>query len=168
MAADVDRELGREHPLRILVAEDSRVNQLVVGAQLERLGYHPDFVGDGSEAIEAVLRQPYDLVLMDSHMPRVDGIAAAREILTRVAPERRPVIVSLTADLSEADERAAREAGMAARLAKPLVAEQLVEILRSVRPLDVDARAEARGRADATPVAEAGAPLDLALLEAYD
>ena len=168
MAADVDRELGREHPLRILVAEDSRVNQLVVGAQLERLGYHPDFVGDGAEAIEAVLRQPYDLVLMDSHMPRVDGIAAAREILTRVAPERRPVIVSLTADLGEADERAAREAGMAARLAKPLVAERLVEILRSVRPLGVDARAEASGRAGAPPVGKAVAPRDLARLEAYD
>ena len=168
VAQDVDRELGSEHPLRILVAEDSSVNRLVVGAQLERFGYRPDFVGDGAEAIEAVLRQPYDLVLMDSHMPRIDGITATREILTRLAPERRPVIVSLSADVSEADERAAREAGMVARLPKPLVAERLVEILRSVRPLEARSRAQATVGTNAKPAEEAVAPVDLELLDGYD
>ena len=142
------------------------MNQIVVRAHLERVGYHPDLVGDGAEAIEAVLRQPYDLVLMDSHMPGVDGITATREILARLAPERRPAIVSLSADLGEADQRAAREAGMVARLAKPLVAERLVEVLRSVRPLVGDSRAHVKP--SARPTEEAVTRVDLELLGDYD
>lgn len=58
VAPTFDPTLGHKHPLRILVAEDSSVNQLVARALLERLGYQPDVVGDGAEAIEAVVRQP--------------------------------------------------------------------------------------------------------------
>ena len=159
-------DLASEHPLRVLVAEDSHVNQIVLRAHLERVGYHPDLVGDGAEAIEAVLRQPYDLVLVDSHMPGVDGITATREILARLAPERRPAIVSLSADLGEADQRAAREAGMVAHLAKPLVAERLVEVLRSVRPLVGDSRAHVKPSAG--PTEEAVTRVDLELLGGYD
>ncbi len=161
-----DRELAGEHPLRILVAEDSPVIQVLLRAQLECLGYHPDLVADGAEAIEAALRQPYDLVLMDSHMPDVDGITAAREILARLAPERRPAIVSISADVGEAHRRTAREAGMMACLSKPLMVERLVEILRSVRPLGVGSHAPIE--ASAAPTEEAVTPVDLELLDGYD
>ncbi len=168
-APTFDPTLGRDHPLRILVAEDSSVNQLVARAQLERLGYQPDFVGDGAEAIEAVLRQAYDLVLMDSNMPRMGGIEATREIMARVPAERRPVIVSVSADVSEADQRAAREAGMVDRLPKPLDAERLAEVLRSVRPVQAGAREQVASPPPAPPrPAEAPAaptPVDAEVLD---
>ena len=142
----LDATLGREHPLRILIAEDSSANQLVVRSMLERLGYQPDVVGDGAEAIEAVLRQSYDVVLMDNHMPRVDGIAATREICARLSSARRPAIISVSADVSEFDQRAAAEAGMVGRISKPVAAERLVQALRRVQPLGAHARPAAGAR----------------------
>src|SRR5205814_2295855 len=65
--------------LRILVAEDNLVNQRVAALMLERLGYRADLVADGQQAVAAMLAQDYDLVLMDLHMPRLDGLAAARQ-----------------------------------------------------------------------------------------
>src|SRR5690606_14252627 len=67
-------------PLRVLVAEDNAVNQLVVKTMLQRLGYRPDVVGDGCEAVEALARQHYDVVLMDLHMPIMGGLEATRAI----------------------------------------------------------------------------------------
>jgi len=75
-AADhgVHRTLGRRLPLRILVAEDNAVNQMVAVRLLERLGYRPDVAANGVEVIEALERQPYDLVLLDVQMPEMDGL----------------------------------------------------------------------------------------------
>src|SRR5207244_9212516 len=68
-----------ESGLRILLAEDNPVNQRVAELMLTRLGHHIDVVADGAEALRAILAGDYDLVLMDLHMPRLDGLAATRE-----------------------------------------------------------------------------------------
>ena len=69
-----------ERLLRILVAEDNTVNQLVIRGILAHFGHHVDIVADGNEAFSAVQRTPYDLVLMDIHMPEMDGVEATRMI----------------------------------------------------------------------------------------
>lgn len=124
--------LGEEHPLRILVAEDSAVNQKVIQRLLERLGYQPDFANDGAAAVETVLRQPYDLVLMDLHMPVMDGLTAGRTIFLQMPADNRPVVVALTANGTPADRQACADVGMDAYLLKPVRPEQLVDILRAV------------------------------------
>jgi signal transduction histidine kinase/DNA-binding response OmpR family regulator len=111
---------GEEHPLRILIAEDNLVNQKVAVAMLRRLGYGADVVADGAEAVAAVAARQYDVVLMDLHMPELDGIGAMQQIRGAVAPERRPRIIAVTANALEEDREASLAAGMDDYLSKPL------------------------------------------------
>jgi CheY-like chemotaxis protein len=112
--------LGEEHPLAILVAEDNPVNQRVALLMLQRLGYRADVAANGREALEAVERQRYDLVLMDVQMPEMDGLQAAREIRARFAAEVRPRIVAMTANASTTDRDECFAAGMDDFLTKPV------------------------------------------------
>ncbi|HSD57967.1 MAG TPA: ATP-binding protein, partial [Methanotrichaceae archaeon] len=82
--------------LRILLAEDNPVNQKVMLRMLNKLGYSADVVADGKEVLQALERQPYDLVLMDVQMPEMDGIEATREIRQKW-PATGPKIVAITA-----------------------------------------------------------------------
>jgi CheY-like chemotaxis protein len=118
----------------ILVAEDNPVNQKVTLLQLRNLGYTADVVADGSEAITALRRRPYALVLMDAQMPTIDGMEATRRI--RAAERagepgfgRRVPIVAMTANAMSGDREACLAAGMDDYLAKPVKPDSLRELL---------------------------------------
>ena len=127
--------MADRHPLRILVAEDTGVNQQVILGMLARLGYQADLATNGVEAVEAVRRAPYDLVLMDLHMPELDGLDAMRQIFAECAVGRRPRIVALTASVFDEDRDACLAAGMDDFLSKPMGKGKLESVLLRARPL---------------------------------
>ena len=125
-----DSGVALRHPLRILVVEDNAVNQRVAMRLLERFGYRPDVAANGAEAVEAVLRQPYDLVFMDVQMPVMDGLEATRQI-RRLHPDGTgPRIVAMTADAMSDDRERCLDAGMDDFIAKPVRAEALLAVLQ--------------------------------------
>jgi PAS domain S-box-containing protein len=121
--------------LRILLAEDNAMNQKVALRLLEQLGYRADVASNGREAIEALERQPYDVVLMDVQMPELDGLDATRQIVERWPEETRPHIVAMTANALPEDREACFAAGMNDYVAKPIRAEELVAALKRAKPL---------------------------------
>ncbi|MGY4560950.1 PAS domain S-box protein [Thermostichus sp. MS-CIW-32] len=130
-----DATLASRYPLQILVAEDNPVNQKVIRLMLERLGYRPDIVGNGLEAVQALRLRPYDLVLMDMQMPELDGLAATRRIRAELPPERQPHIVVLTANVFSEGRAAAEAAGVDGYLTKPLEPAALVRVLQGSLPI---------------------------------
>jgi signal transduction histidine kinase/CheY-like chemotaxis protein len=115
-----DAPLRNAGSLKVLVAEDNVVNQRVVLKLLEKLGVHADLVTDGSQAIAAVAKIRYDLVLMDVQMPEVDGLAATREIRNGLPAELQPTIFGLTAHATMEYRDLCLRAGMNGCLTKPL------------------------------------------------
>jgi CheY-like chemotaxis protein len=126
------------HPERILLAEDNPVNQKVALLTLRKLGYRADVAANGSEVLEAVTRQSYDVVLMDVQMPGMDGFEAARRLRQMFANSpSRPRIIALTANAMETDRAECLAAGMDDYLAKPMKAGELkaaLERARQARP----------------------------------
>jgi signal transduction histidine kinase/CheY-like chemotaxis protein len=127
------------HHLRILLAEDDPANRRAATLLLDRLGHRVDAVVDGAEAAEAALRDEYDLVLMDLHMPNVDGLTATR-LIRAGRPGTRPLIVALTASITEENRVACREAGMDGFLPKPIEPERLARALAGIPATAVRAR----------------------------
>jgi CheY-like chemotaxis protein len=126
--------------LSILVAEDNEINALLWRALLHKLGHRPTMARDGAAAVEAFLGAmsagtPYDLVLMDVHMPEVDGIEATRRIRDAEAASgtARTPIIALTANAFGEDRDACLAAGMDDFLVKPLSRERLVAMLTELR-----------------------------------
>ncbi len=121
-----------DKPLRILLAEDNLINQKVTLRLLERLRYRADVAANGLEVLEALQRQPYDVVLMDVQMPEMDGLEATRLIRQRLPAERQPYIIALTANALQGDREVCLEAGMDGYLAKPIRLEDLAQALQRV------------------------------------
>ncbi len=121
-----------ERALRVLVAEDNPVNQAVAEAMLAALGHGCDFAANGREALDAVSRRAYDVVLMDCQMPELDGFEATRELRRREATAGAPrlPVIALTAHALEGDREHCLAAGMDAYLSKPYSREQLREAIR--------------------------------------
>ncbi len=107
-------------PLRILVAEDNHVNQLVIAATLRRANHSIDMVGNGREALEAVRKVPYDLVLMDVQMPELDGPTATAEIRKLPGPVSRIPVIALTANAMAGHREEYLAAGMDEYVSKPI------------------------------------------------
>jgi CheY-like chemotaxis protein len=130
--AMTERELGARHPLRILLAEDNVVNQKVALKILDKMGYRADVATNGKEALQAVERQRYDVVLMDVQMPEMDGIEATTRIRDRFGDER-PRIIALTANALQGDRERYLGVGMDDYISKPIKADELASALTQVR-----------------------------------
>lgn len=122
--------------VRLLVAEDNIVNQMVVRGILSKFGLQADTVANGREAVEALSRIPYDLVLMDIQMPEMDGLEASRRIREGEAGEaaKEVPIVALTAHARTEDRQECLDAGMNEYASKPVVPEGLYCILEKLLP----------------------------------
>ncbi len=114
---------------RILVADDGVVNQKVAVIQLQKLGHRADVVSTGRQAVDAVARESYDLVLMDCEMPDMDGFAATRAIRQAEQPAKRVTIVAMTASALTEDRARCLAAGMDDYLTKPMRQEALRDLL---------------------------------------
>ena len=130
----VDARLAERLPLRILLAEDNSINQRVGLLMLERMGYLADVAGNGAEVLEALRRQPYDLVLMDIQMPGMDGLEATRRIRAELPRERQPRIVAMTANVLPEQREACRLAGMDDFVQKPVGLADLRDALERCEP----------------------------------
>jgi len=118
--------------LRVLVAEDNSVNQVLIRSLLSKLGHYLDVVGDGVEALRQVQAARYDLVLMDMQMPQMDGIEATRAIRALGTPAARVPIVAMTANVMSEDRAACQAAGMDDFVGKPIDRGQLQQAIRRV------------------------------------
>jgi signal transduction histidine kinase/ActR/RegA family two-component response regulator len=115
--------------LRVLVVEDNDVNRLLLCSLLERMGIRPDVAIDGLEALALLAQRPYDLVLMDVQMPRMDGLVATRR-LRQMSLAVQPRVIAITANVFEEDRKACFAAGMDGFLAKPFPLSELARIIR--------------------------------------
>ena len=125
-----DRPMAEVLPARVLLVEDSTVNQRVALRMLERLGYRADVASDGHEAVAVVRQVGYDIVLMDVQMPVLDGLEATRQIRQSELPGRQPWIVAMTAEALSGDEARCRAAGMDDYVAKPVLMSSLATAMR--------------------------------------
>lgn len=161
-------------PLRILLAEDNLVNQRVAAVMLERRGHRVCVVGDGEAALARLAAEPFDLLLMDVHMPVLDGIAATARLREQEIAEGRgrlPVL-ALTASVSADEVARCRAAGMDGHVAKPIRAEALFDAIAQVLAAARRTQAIAQLGGDAALFAEVAAaylaslPAQLASLRA--
>lgn len=123
-------------PLKILLAEDNPVNQRVALGLLRQIGYTASTVWNGLDAIQALQKEPYDVVLMDVQMPEMDGLEATREI-RRLWPDgpRRPYIIAMTANAMTGDREKCLDAGMDEYVSKPVKANRLKSALEQCSDL---------------------------------
>ncbi|MBN2081244.1 response regulator [bacterium] len=126
--------VGPEQPLKILLAEDNLVNQKVAARMLAKAGHEVQIAADGGQAIAMLQLEDYDVVLMDCHMPVLDGFEATREIRQLEAAKAKVPIIAMTADAMQGDRENCLAAGMDDYVAKPIRPEQLFAALDRHRP----------------------------------
>jgi PAS domain S-box len=127
--SDIDPEMGRRLPLRILLVEDNQVNQRVARLVLQRFGYDCATAANGREAVEAATRGAFDVILMDVQMPEMNGLDATERIRALLPEGKRPWVIAMTANAMDGDREACFAAGMDDYVAKPIAARQLARAL---------------------------------------
>ncbi len=142
-----EREAAAPEGFRILVAEDNSISTKVIRGMLGKLDLSPDLVGNGREALQAMQRQQYDLVLMDCEMPVLDGFAATEQLRAWEAAEgrARTPVVALSAHILDEHKARAQRVGMDGHMAKPVELSQLRELVEHW------AAHKARRQAEAAP-----------------
>jgi CheY-like chemotaxis protein len=120
-------EFAKQHPMRIMIAEDNPVNQKWAIKILGKLGYQADIANNGHEALDMVGKAAYDLILMDVQMPEMDGLEATKMI--RVCLSKQPTIIAMTANVMHGDRMACMQAGMDDYISKPVQLGELVNML---------------------------------------
>ena len=153
----------------VLIADDNQVNRLVAERMLTSQGYTVDMACDGQEALDKVKTSQYRLILMDGHMPRLDGLSATREIRSweRDNPEvSRTPIVALTANIVQGIKKKCYDAGMDAYLSKPILLESLMAVVTQYAQAPTESKVEAPiSPGDVLPFAPPVYPLAGAALE---
>ena len=129
-----NKAFAKLYPCKILLAEDNPVNQKVAARVLEKLGYEIDVAGNGKEALMALEKNSYDIILMDMHMPEMDGIEATAHIRNNLPPEKQPRIIALTAAVLPTDRQKCQDVGMDDFIAKPLQVSDLKRVLINHSP----------------------------------
>ena len=115
-------------PLRILLAEDNKMNQLIAGKTFKKIGYDIDIADNGKIAIDMFTQKVYDLVFMDIQMPEMDGLQAAKYIVDTYGVNAPPII-AMTANVLSEDEQKCKEAGMKDFVSKPFTIERLENVV---------------------------------------
>lgn len=128
---DQQQKKSRTSALRILIAEDNEVNQLVLSRIVEKKGHFVDHVADGVEGVKAVKHTSYDIVFMDVHMPRLNGFEATKAIKNALHPESCPFIIAVTANAVRGDMENCLKAGMDAYVSKPIKIESIMQALET-------------------------------------
>ncbi len=126
---------AEEHPLKILLVEDHLINQKMIQILLDGMGYKADVSNNGLEALSALRRQSYDVVLMDVQMPKMDGLTATQHICEEWKKEVRPRIIALTASAMWGDRERCLAAGMDDYLTKPIPIKELIQVLKKCQPV---------------------------------
>ncbi len=145
--SEIDPHFADDHPLRILVAEDNMVNQKVILQILDRLGYRAEAVADGEAVLQQIDQTPFDVVLMDVHMPVMDGYEATRRLRERGLNGHTPQIIALTAAAMYEDYKRCLECGMDDYVSKPVRIADLKRVLETA----YDARPPFAAAPHATP-----------------
>ncbi|WP_017651485.1 ATP-binding protein [Fortiea contorta] len=134
----INTRMAKQFPLRILLVEDHIINQRMIGLMLQGMGYQPDIVNNGLEALAALHRQLYDVVLMDIQMPQMDGLTATQHIYQEWTKETRPWIIALTASAMrevELEKQRYLSLGINDYLTKPIRIQELMTALKKCQPL---------------------------------
>jgi PAS domain S-box-containing protein len=124
-----ESNLGTRYPQQILVAEDNRTNQLVLVGLLEKLGYRPDVAENGREVLKMLKTKFYNLILMDCHMPEIDGFETTLRIRKNLKFSQIQIVAVTASTMKEDVERCLR-VGMTAFLSKPITISSLVQTLK--------------------------------------
>lgn len=127
MQVKLSADMALKYPMQLMIAEDNPINQQVILQILTRLGYSPDIVENGLQAVEGALQKQYDIILMDMQMPEMSGVEATRKI--REELEKQPVIIALTANTMQGDEEECINAGMNDYISKPVNLDVIVKKL---------------------------------------
>ncbi|HEX8060085.1 MAG TPA: two-component regulator propeller domain-containing protein [Cyclobacteriaceae bacterium] len=129
VAQKLTGDFAASHPMKILIADDNPVNQILANRALTKLGYKPAIVGNGLEVLDMLNTGDFDLVLMDVQMPEMDGLQATRVI--RDTMKTQPWIIAVTANAMQSDRRECLDAGMNDYISKPINFDHLVKALET-------------------------------------